>query len=90
MPKTKLGERFSSQNETPVDWLWAAVLEQKAVKRMGLKELAKIADVSYETMRQYIRKSPWEWPRSAREKVCKAFGLVIKVEHEGFQMEVKE
>lgn len=89
MPKTKLGEQFSAPDAPPIDWMWAAVLERKAVKGLSLKDLAKIADVSYETMRQYIGKSPWDWPRAPRERVCRALGLVVKVDNDGFHLEVK-
>jgi len=88
MPKVKLS-RFAEKEAPPIDWMWAAVLERKAVKGLDVKELAKIAEVSYETMRQYIRKSPWDWPRAPREKVCRALGLVVKVDNDGFHLEVK-
>ena len=63
----------------PIDWLWAAVLERKAVYGMDLQELAKVAGVSYTMMRQYIRKSPWEWPRAVRERILSEFNIQVEM-----------
>lgn len=59
----------------PIDWLWAAVLERKQVYNLDLRQMAEIAGVSYEQMRRYIRRSPWEWPRHMRDNVCDAFRI---------------
>ena len=72
MPKVRLSH-FSSP--PPIDWLWAAVLERKMVFGYDLKRMAKVGGVSYDIMRRYINKSPWEWPPSVREKICKEFGI---------------
>lgn len=75
MPKVNLNYR-STKNAPPIDWLWAAVLERKVVLGYDLKLMARIAGVSYETMRQYIRKSPWDWDDGARDRICKEFCIV--------------
>lgn len=63
----------------PIDWLWAAVLERKTVLGYDLKTLAKVAGVTYDTMRKYIRKSPWTWTASARNAVCAELGVTATV-----------
>lgn len=74
MPKVKLSK--SAQKEPPpIDWLWAAILERKAVMGYDLKRMAAVAGVSYETMRRYIRVSPWKWEDGARARVCERFGI---------------
>lgn len=77
MPKTKLGDKYSSK-APPIDWLWAAVLERKATYGLDLKQMANIAGVSYPMMRQYINRSPWSWPMAVRDKLCDHFGLDYK------------
>lgn len=84
MPKVKLNRK----PPPPVDWLWAAVLERKAANKVSLKEMARIADVSYGTMRNYAIKSPWDWPRPMRERVCKEFGISLNVTPKGLDLEV--
>lgn len=59
----------------PIDWLRAAILERKDVYNLDLRQMAEIAGVSYEQMRRYIRRSPWEWPRHMRDNVCDAFRI---------------
>ena len=78
MPRTKLADRFV-QKAPPVDWLWAAVLERKTVLGYDLKLMARVAGVTYETMRRYIRQSPWTWEESARAAILKEFGLKAEV-----------
>ena len=46
---------------------------------MDLQELAKVAGVSYTMMRQYIRKSPWEWPRAVRERILSEFNIQVEM-----------
>ena len=75
MPKVRLNYR-SAKNAPPIDWLWAAVLERKVVLGYDLQRMALVADVDYDTMRHYIRKSPWNWNDKARENICKEFGIV--------------
>ena len=75
MPKVKLNYRVP-KNAPPIDWLWAAVLERKVVLGYDLRQMARIAGVSYDTMRQYIRKSPWDWDDGARNNICKEFCIV--------------
>ena len=82
MPKVKLAE-FSRRGAPPIDWLWAAVLERAMVLHMSRKDLADLAGVSYETMRDYIRKSPWAWPNEPRERLCAALGIEVKRTIEG-------
>ena len=82
MPRSKF-DKFSKTVAPPIDWLWAAVLERAMVLHMSRKDLADLAGVSYETMRDYIRKSPWDWPTDVRERLCKALGIEIKRTIEG-------
>lgn len=76
MPKVKLAE-LSRKGTPPIDWLWAAVLERKMVYNYDLKELAQIAGVSYETMRRYIRQSPWDWGTDTRKRLCRGLGIQL-------------
>ena len=85
MPKTNLA-RYSPQKAPPVDWLWAAVLERKKVYGYDLKTMAKIAGISYELMRRYFIKSPWDWPRDVRERICKEFGINISFKPDGLSI----
>lgn len=74
MPKVKL-ERYAEKEAPPIDWLWAAVLERMRVYHYNLSDLAGFAGVHYDTMRDHIRISPWNWSESEREGVCKALGI---------------
>lgn len=74
MPKTKL-DKFSKREDPPIDWLWAAVLERKMVKRVDLKTMAKTVGVSYPYMRRLIVQSPWDWPTDVRKAVCGELGI---------------
>lgn len=78
MPKVKLF-RFSAKDAPPIDWLWAAVLERKTVLGYDLKRLSEVAGVTYDTMRRYIRQSPWTWTPEARARVCAEFGIKPQV-----------
>ena len=89
MPKTKLGEKFS-QHDPPIDWLWAMILERQKVKHVDLKKMAEVADVSYDYMRRLINKSPWSWPRYARERVCDYLGISLVVTPNGIELEEKK
>ena len=73
----------------PIDWLWAATLERRAALKVSIKDLAKLCNVSYGTMRNYCAESPWEWPRCTREKACKALGIIFTAEPEESGVEVK-
>lgn len=74
MPKTRL-DAFHKSPDPPVDWLWAAILERKAVRGYDLKHMAQIAGVSYEYMRKLIVKPPHDWPYGALQNICKEFGI---------------
>ena len=74
MPKVKLA-RYAGKEAPPIDWLWAAVLERMRVLHFNLSDLASFGGVHYNTMRDHIRISPWEWAESEREGVCKALGI---------------
>jgi len=89
MPKTKIGEKYSPK-PPPIDWLWAAVLERKKVLRYDLKQMAEIAGVTYATMRRYIGISPWQWNDSARNNVCRRFGIKTVRRVEGAPWEEDE
>ena len=82
MPKTKLTEKFS-RKAPPIDWLRAAILERQAVLGYDLKQLAGVGGISYDSMRHYIRMSPWNWPPALREKICSALGLTPVMSVEG-------
>ena len=86
MPSTKLGEKHS-QKDPPIDWLHAAVLERKAVKGLSLKQMAKMAGISYDAMRQYIRVSPWNWPFVVRKNVCNGLGLTFMIDPSTIKVE---
>ena len=73
MPKVKLNKKVPP----PVDWLWALVLERKATMKLSVKDMAEVAGVSYTTMRNYAGKSPWDWPRPMRERMCKELGIKV-------------
>lgn len=81
MPKSKF-DRISKP-VPKICWLHAAVLERAMVLHMSRKDLADLAGVSYETMRDYIRKSPWAWPNEPRERLCAALGIEVKRTIEG-------
>ena len=74
MPKVKLS-RYADADIPPIDWLWAAVLERMRVYHYDLSDLAGIGGVHYDTMRDYIRNSPWTWPKEVRNRVCEALGI---------------
>ncbi len=78
MPKVNLSN-CAEKEAPPIDWLWAAVLERKTVLGYDLKQMADIAGVTYETMRHYIRRSPWTWLPEARGRVCMKFGIKTQV-----------
>lgn len=82
MPKVKLS-RYSEPIVPPINWLWGAILERAMVLHYSRKDLADLAGINYETMRDYIRKDPWTWPTEARERLCKALGIEIKRTIEG-------
>lgn len=63
----------------PIDWLWAAILERKVQYGWDLKTMATVAGVSYGVMRNLWRKSPWEWPKAVRARVCEAFNLRVDI-----------
>lgn len=85
MPKTKL-DALSKPTRPPIDWLHAAVLERAAVLGYSRKRLAEVGGVSYDTMRHCINRSPWEWKRELRERVCKELGVNISVTPMGIEI----
>lgn len=76
MPKFRVP---NYQKTPPIDWLWAAVLERKAVYGLDLNQMAELGGTSYSLMRRYIRRSPWTWPESVRESLCRELGLKVNV-----------
>lgn len=86
LPTTK--KKFQNSKAPEIDWLWAAYLERQKVYGIDLKEMSKIAGVSYGTMRQYQRVSPWEWPVFVRERIFEKLGVRIIPTMNGL-MEVK-
>lgn len=85
MPKVR---KLGKAEPPPIDWLWAAMLERRLVLGITVKDMAKIVGVSYGTMRNFAAKSPWEWSRGMREKVCKELGITIDVVPSGAGIEV--
>ena len=77
MPKHK--KKFNTNEAPPIDWLWGAVLERIRVYGMSLEDLARIAGVEYGNMRQMINRSPWDWKKVYRDRVCSYFGISIYV-----------
>ena len=77
MPKSKLATAAAKRQMPPIDWLLAAVLERKMVYGYDLKQMAKVAGISYETMRHYIKVSPWQWAEKARTNICNEFGIEL-------------
>lgn len=75
----KINKKFSGK-APPIDWLWAAILERQKMYGLSVIQLAEIGGVTYNLMREYINKSPWDWNREVRERVCDALGLKISVE----------
>lgn len=78
MPKTKLEDALRA-DPPPIDWLHAAILERKVVLGYDLKKMSKVAGVCYDTMRRYIRQSPWTWEADARARILREFGLKTQV-----------
>ena len=76
MPRTLLTTKYSEPKRPPIDWLRAAILERQAVYGYNLQKLADIGGCSYTMMRTWIRRSPWEWPKDLRNRICKEFGLI--------------
>ena len=87
MPKVNLNKK----QYPPIDWLWAAVLERRAVMGVSLKDLAEMCHVSYGTMRNYAMKSPWAWSKDMRDTVCKSLGISVIAERtpEGVEVIVR-
>ena len=81
MPRSRFEKHLSPVPK--IDWAMAAVLERAMVLHLSRKDLAQMACVSYETMRDYIRKSPWDWPVDVRERLFKSLGIEIKRTIEG-------
>lgn len=77
MPTFK--KKYNTATAPPIDWLWASILERQRVYGLDLQEMANIAGVEYGTMRAMINRSPWDWKRSPRERVCQYFGITISV-----------
>lgn len=78
MPKVnylKNFPRYKDGEYPPIDWLWAAVLERMRVMQYNLSDLAAFAGVHYDTMRDHIRVSPWNWNEEERNRVCAALGI---------------
>ncbi len=75
----KYVKKYQTAQAPPIDWLWAAILERQRVYGMPLTEMAEIAGVTYTSMRNMITKSPWNWRRSARDRLCEYFGISINI-----------
>ena len=76
MPRPK--KKFRG-DPPPIDWLWGAILERQKVYGLDLIQMAEIAGIPYNRMRDYINQSPWDWNREVRERVCDCLGIVTKV-----------
>ena len=75
MPRTRLGQKYSEPQRPPIDWLRAAYLERSAALGYSLKRLSVIGGISYDSMKQWNRKSPWDWPPALRDKICRELGI---------------
>jgi len=75
----KINKKFSGKTAPPIDWLWAAILERQKVYGLSAIQLAEIGGTTYDLMRTYLNKSPWDWNREVRERVCEALGIKISV-----------
>ena len=62
---------------TPVQLPWG--LNRWDVYGLDLNQMAELGGTSYSLMRRYIRRSPWTWPESVRENLCKELGLKVNV-----------
>lgn len=89
MPKLKVNYEVR-RKAPPIDWLWAAVLERKMVLGYNLKDMAEISGIAYETMRRYATKSPWDWPRPVRDRVCERFGIAVNYTPSALVVESEE
>ena len=76
MPRTKLDQPKYPE----IDWFLAGILERKKVMHLTWDDLGEICGTTGENMRQYVmKKPPIEWPKSFKDKICKALGLEIRV-----------
>lgn len=75
MPRTKLTAKYCEPERPPIDWLRAAILEREAVLGYDLKRLATIGGISYDSMKQWHRRSPWDWPPQLRDRICRELGV---------------
>ena len=77
MPTFK--KKYNTSTAPPIDWLWASILERQRVYGMDLHQMANIAGVEYGTMRKMINRSPWDWKKAPRDRICQYFGIKISV-----------
>ena len=77
MPKKN--RKYQTSAAPDIDWLYAAYLERSKVYGYDLKELARIGDIEYGTMRKYNNQSPWQWPKPVREKIMNYLGIRVNI-----------
>lgn len=64
----------------PIDWLKAAILERKAVMKLGWEDIAESAGVTCQVIRHLAAKKHTEdWPANIRKKVCSQLGIEAKL-----------
>ena len=76
MPRT-IFDTYAEEPAPPIDWLMAAILERMRVLKLNQKDLAETAQVSHDTMRKYMMRSPLKWPDDVRDNVCDLLGITI-------------
>lgn len=73
MPRTKF------DNDPPIDWVLAAILERKLKRHMSYEELAKGTNISPEYLRKLVTsKHTNDWSPDIRNSVCRQLRIGIK------------
>ena len=73
MPRTKFDKK---PEDVPVDWNLAAILERKKALKYEWADIAQMAGMSADSLRNYISRRPTsEWPVYTLKKVLKLLGL---------------
>ena len=76
MPRTRLDKL----KYPPINWLTAAILERKQTMKLTWEDLANVAHISPDRMRQLISKKPPEqWPADIRNAVCRCLQINVKL-----------
>ena len=74
MPRTKLDK----PKYPPIDWTMAAILERKKAMKLEWSDLAGVAGMSGDSLRQLVSKKHTEdWPSDVRQRICKYLDIRI-------------